>query len=70
MMCYTMFVVREEPLTIWGGRAKSGKKNSTATRAEKKTQLNNPEEKKRVQRLVAEEKKLNANSLPGAPPDH
>ena len=44
--------VREEPLMIWGGGSgKSGKKNSTATRAEKKTQLNNPEKKTQLNNL-------------------
>ncbi len=50
-----------------GGLGQKREKNSTATRTGKKTQLNNPEEKKKlnlttlkkkkVERLVAEEKK-------------
>ncbi len=45
---------------IWGGGARA--------KAGKKTQWLHAQEKK-VQQLVAEEKK-NTNSLPGPPPDH
>ena len=41
-----VFYLREEPLMIWGGSGKSGKKTSTATRPGKKIQINNLEEKK------------------------
>ena len=38
--------IREEPLMIWGvARAKAGKKTHRLLAQEKKTQLNNPEEK-------------------------
>ncbi len=55
-----VYYLREGPLMMGGARAKSGGKNSTATCLEKKTQLNNPEEKKiiincLVYHLVAEE---------------
>ncbi len=51
--------LREEPLMIWGGaRAKAGKKNSTATRPGKK----------KVQRLVAEEKKTQREFSARGPP--
>ena len=64
-------ILREEPLMIWGGRAKAGKKtqlllaqekklNST-TWKKKKTQLNNLEEKK-TQLNNPEEKKTQLNN--------
>ncbi len=53
--------IREEPLMTWGGaRAKAGKKTSTATRPEKKSSTASCRGKN----------KINANSLPEAPPDH
>ncbi len=54
--------LREEPLMIWGGgaRAKAGKKklNGYSPR-KKKTQLNNPEEKKNSTASCRGKKKLN-----------
>ena len=49
----------KEPLMIWGGAGKSGKKKLNGYSLWKK----------KLQQLVAEEKKkLNTNSLPGPPP--
>ncbi len=57
-------------------RAKVGKKINGYSPG-KKSQLNNPEKlisllarEKKPHQLVGQEKKLNTNSLPEAPPDH
>ena len=81
-----MYTLREEPLMIWrGGSGKSRGKKINGYWPWKKTQLNNPEEKKlnlkithqpvgqekKTHQPVGQEKKLNTNSLPKAPlPDH
>ncbi len=52
------FCFREEPFMIWGGPGKSGKKNSTATCARKRSSSASCRGKK----------KLNTNSLSGPPP--
>ena len=61
--------LRQEPLMIWGGPGKSGKKKLNGySRRKKKVQRLVAEEKK-VQRLVAEEKKNSTRILcPGPPP--
>ena len=56
----------------------SPRKKAQLNNPEEKTQFNNLEEKKltagwpgkKTQQSVGRGKKLNANSLPGAPPDH